>query len=229
MADRKEILGFLHYRTDLGDGVRTGIVFSDCTEACSKYCASYRFIPEHDFCEDFSEQKQYSANELIAYLLEERTMYYAGKLGISFLGKEPLRDPFFCADVAKGLKEAGIGLQIFTCGMCSMTAFELLDGLAESYVLRVFLPFFHDSKEVFDRGSQVRRVIEFFEKSSTPYRILIPVSTPVCNEDTQRFADYLLGLKKLRSVMIDFSNTKLSEEEIRRLKHIFLSRKIPLY
>ena len=84
MFGEKRIQGFLHYRTDLGDGVRTGVVFSDCSEPCEHICCSYHFLPEHEFCEDTLEQKRYTAEELILYLLEEKTMYYAAKLGVTF-------------------------------------------------------------------------------------------------------------------------------------------------
>ena len=76
MAEKKKIQGFLHYRTDLGDGVRTGVVFSGCTEDCAEICSPYRFLEEHGFCEDTAEKKEYTAEELLSYLLEEKTLYY---------------------------------------------------------------------------------------------------------------------------------------------------------
>ena len=44
MIEKTKISGFLHYRTDLGDGVRTGVVFSFCRENCSKICLPYDFL-----------------------------------------------------------------------------------------------------------------------------------------------------------------------------------------
>ena len=228
MLGKKKIQGFLHYRTDLGDGVRTGVVFGGCTEICHKHCDSFRFIPEHDFSEDTLEDTEYSPEELVKYLREEKVMYYARKVGVTFLGKEPLRDPFFCEEVAKGLHEAGIGLQIITCGMCSMTAFERLDGLVEMYILRVFPPFSPKNENfVFDRAIQAKQVICFLEARKTPYRLLIPVTSSISKSDTESFADYLLSLDMLKSVMLDFSDSSFSDEKKMEIKSIFLKRKIP--
>lgn len=230
MRIRKRIEGFLHYRTDLGDGIRTGVVFSDCSDECSAICSSYRFIDEHDFAEDTLERCEYSAEELVRYLLEEKTMYYSKKIGVTFLGKEPLRDPFFCREVACGLKKAGIGLQVYTCGMCSMTAFEQLDGLVELYVLRIFLPFDEKlSDSVFDRNKHVRQVLTFFENSHTPYRIMLilPDKCSVLHVDS--FAEFALQLNLLKSVILNFGERKWSDSRRREIKNCFLNRKIPLY
>lgn len=230
MPEKKKIEGFLHFRTDLGDGVRTGVVFSDCREDCGGFCSDFRFITEHGFAEDTLEQPEYSSEELLRYLLEEKTLYYAKKLGITFLGREPLRDPFFCTEVARGLREAGIGLQIYTCAMCSHTSFEMLDGLVELYVLRAFPPFFSDDlNAVFDRNEHLRQVVSFLEHRRTPYRILIPCSDTLSKSDTERFADYLQNLHSLKSVILDFSASVLTLDEQTELKKIFLYRKIPLY
>ena len=127
MIEKTKISGFLHYRTDLGDGVRTGVVFSSCRENCSKICLPYDFLPEHNFAQDTQEKNLYSEDEMIAYLLEEKTLCYTKKLGISFLGAEPLSDPFFCKSVAKTLREEGMDLQIHTCGMCSLASYDFMD------------------------------------------------------------------------------------------------------
>lgn len=219
MMAEKKIQGFLHYRTDLGDGVRTGVVFSDCTEPCSHVCSSFSFIPDHGFCGDTPEKNEYTSTELAKYLKEEKAMYYAKKLGITFLGREPLRDPFFCAEVAKELKENGIDLQIFTCGMCSTVAFEYLDGLVEKYVLRIFLPL----------EERMKRIVDFLETRETPYRIQLPVSESDSLSQAESFAEYALRLHSLKSVWIHFAAPGISDERQKAFRRIFLDRKIPLY
>ena len=93
MHVRKKIEGFLHYRNDLGDGVRSGVVFADCSEPCSRICSSFSFIPEHEFCDDTPERGEYTSSELVNYLKEEKAMCYAKELGITsnlFTEKNPL-------------------------------------------------------------------------------------------------------------------------------------------
>lgn len=229
MISKKRIKGFLHYRTNLGDGVRTGVVFSDCSEHCSEVCSSFHFLEEHDFCEDTAEQSEYSSEELVGYLKEEKALYYSREIGITFLGKEPLHDPFFCADVARGLKECGIGLQVYTCGMCSMSAFDVLDGLVQLYVLRVFLPMFDgNSSVVFNQSERLQRIVELFEKRGTSYRFLLIFSSGSVQE-AEKFAEFSEGLKYLKSIMLDFSPLKISEEDEKVFRSVFLKRKIPLY
>lgn len=226
MLVRKKIQGFLHYRTDLGDGVRTGVVFADCSEPCSKICSAFSFLPEHEFCDDTPETDEYTSQELIKYLKEEKAMYYAKELGISFLGKEPLRDPFFCAEVAGGLKEAGINLQVHTCGMCSTVAFEYLDGLVDQYLLRVFLQTsFHGESQ----NIRLCRIIDFLESKKTPYRILLPLFSFNSFSEVEAFAEAALHLRCLKSVLIEFTDLEISEDDRRAFRQIFLQRKIPLY
>lgn len=223
---RKKIQGFLHYRNDLGDGVRTGVVFFDCSESCEKFCSSYSFLSEHEFCDDTPEKTEYTSKELANYLKEEKVMYYAKELGVSFLGKEPLRNPFFCAEVAKDLKEEGIGLQIHTCGMCSTVAFEYLDGLLDQYLLRVFLPQTLGSES---QGTRIRQVIVFLEEHKTPYRIQLFLSPSSSLEEVESFAEEALGYRFLKSVLLSFSDSEISREDQSAFRKIFLQRKIPLY
>lgn len=227
---KKKIAGFLHYRTDLGDGTRTGVVFSDCVGACHKICCCHTFLSEHDFAEDSLEKESYSEEDLIGYLKEEKLLCYTKKLGITFLGQDPLSDPFYCKDVAKEIKEMGMTLQIFTCGMCPLSAFDLLDGFVELYILRLFsieetdssAHFLPDVKHTLD-------VIAFFEKRGYSYRIHIPVIKGVNDSSGEDLAEYISGLKCLKSVILDFKESGFDPEERKGFKENFLKRRIVLY
>ncbi len=227
---KRKIAGFLHYRTDLGDGTRTGVVFSDCILPCGKICLDYHFLPEHNFSEDSLEKSAYSEEELISYLKEEKTLCYTKNLGITFLGKEPLSDPFFCKDVAKGIKEAGMTLQIYTCGMCSESSFDLLDGLVDLYVLRLFFCERDPSKNIlFPEKEQSFRVIDFFEKRAYPYRLLIPVILGINENLGKEISEYIKTLKSVKSVILDFSKSGFSKEREDYFKSFFLENQIALY
>ena len=226
----KKISGFLHYRTDLGDGTRTGVVFSDCIGACHEYCGGQHFLEEHVFSEDSLEKNRYSESELISYLQEEKILCYTKKLGITFLGKDPLSDPFYCKDVAKGIKEAGMSLQIFTCGMCSLSAFDLLDGYVDLYVLRLFsLDKNLSNEHLFPSVEHTLDIIEFFEKRGYSYRLLIPVIRGVNDQSSLEFAEFLSKLSLLKSVILDFSKSDFSMNEIKEYKMPFFERKVTLY
>lgn len=222
MIEKTKVSGFLHYRTDLGDGVRTGVVFSFCRENCHNFCHSFSFLPEHPFTLDTAEQTLYSEEEMISYLREEKTLCYTKKLGISFLGAEPLQDPFFCKSVAKGIRGLGMDLQIYTCGMCSHIAYDLMDSLVDLYVLRLFSP---DDK----KASKAISALDLFEKRGYAYRVFIPVIAGENIADAERFSDLLVNRKSLKSVILDFSNSDFKMDEIKSYKESFLKKKIPLY
>ncbi len=227
---KKKIAGFLHYRTDLGDGTRTGVVFSDCVGACRNICCCHSFLPEHDFTDDSLEKELYSENELIEYLKEERMLCYTKKLGITFLGCDPLSDPFFCKDVARGIKEVGLSLQIYTCGMCPVTAFDLLDGFVDLYILRLFRVKPTDSSSTLIPDiKHTLDVISFLEKRATAYRIAIPVLKGINDLDGEELAEYISGLKCVKSVILDFQNSGFDEKKIKAYREIFLKRQIVLY
>ncbi len=227
---KKRIAGFLHYRTDLGDGTRTGVVFSDCVGACHQLCSCYSFLPEHDFTEDSLEKETYSEKELAAYLREEKMLCYTKNLGITFLGQEPLSDPFFCKDVAKEIKDMGMTLQIYTCGMCPSFAYDLLDGYVDLYILRLFSSEKDFSSDVF--LPDVRHTLEtisFLEKRAYPYRILIPVLKGINDHSGEELAAFISNLRYIKSVILDFKDSLFSDDEINHYKEIFLKKQIILY
>ncbi len=228
MIEKTFISGFLHYRTDLGDGVRTGVVFSFCHEKCEKICMPFRFLSQHSFTLDTPEKSRYSDEEMISYLKEEKTLCYTQKLGITFLGAEPLQDPFFCKSVAKGIKDEGMDLHVYTCGMCSHSAYDLMDSLVDLYVLRLFSP--HPSNDgLYPDPSHTLGALILFEKRGYPYRVQIPVLSGVNTDLSREFALLLSDKKYLKSVILDFSYSDLSKEDIAAYKASFLEEKIPLY
>ena len=228
MIEKTPVTGFLHYRTDLGDGVRTGVVFSFCREKCSDYCRNFHFLPEHFFGADTQEKSRYSEEEMIAYLREEKTLCYTKKLGITFLGAEPLQDPFFCKSVAKGLKEDKMDLQIYTCGMCSLSAYDVMDDLVDLYVLRLFtLAPFEDYS--FPDPKFALSALDHFERRGYSYRVQIPVISGVNTHFSHDFAQFLGDKKHLKSVILDFTNSGLKAEEISAYKEAFLTKGTILY
>ena len=228
MIEKTPIAGFLHYRTDLGDGVRTGVVFSFCREQCGRFCKNFQFLSEHSFSLDTQEKSRYSEEEMISYLREEKTLCYTQKLGITFLGAEPLQDPFFCKNVAKALKEMDMNFNIYTCGMCSLSAYDVMDDLVDLYVLRFLSPV-PDPNGNYPDPKFPLGALSHFEKRGYPYRVLIPVTAGVNTQHAKEFAQLLSNKEKLKSVILDFSLSALSPEEISDYKNAFLKEQIVIY
>lgn len=229
--DRKiRIKGFLHFRDDLGEGTRTGVVFSSCRGNCGKCCAPFSFLPEHPFAEDTAEKDYYTAEELVEYLKEEKVLSYTRPLGITFLGKEPLSDPDFCHLVGYGIEKAGMNLEIYTCADVPQYVFEKLFGICRMYVVRFFSL---DSKKhrpypEFD-PERVKENIAFLNRKKIPFRLLIPVLKGVNLNEAAKLAEFAASFSDLKSVILDFSLSFLSEEEIKAYRDEFLKRGVVLY
>ena len=230
MVERKTIVGFLHYRTDLGDGVRTGVYFSSCHGICQNVCMPHAFPREHSFFGDTEERHTYSASELVEYLVEEKVRYNAKPIGISFLGKEPLSDPFFCREVALGIKESEMNLHIHTCGTCPDFAFDMLFGIADLFVFQLFSPmpnlFF--PFESYSYQNVLEKLYDL-DRKNFPYRLKIPVIETVNTGAAGAFAGLIHTLKNVKSVILDFNNSGFTLEEQTRYRDVFRDRDIILY
>ncbi len=230
MADRKRILGFLHFRTDLGDGTRSGVYFDSCSGNCHRSCTPSVFLKEHQFCGDTPERNEYTEDELIAYLLEEKKWCYTKKLGISFLGKEPLADPLFCYHVGEGIKRAGMDLQIWTCATCDQTAFDQVRSVTDLFVVNFFTPVpgLHRPFCGFSYNAVLERIY-YLDRKAFPYRVRIPILPGINHSSPTALIAFLNSLKNMKSVILDFSHSGFSSEEIKNFRNRFLEKGIILY
>lgn len=226
----KQILTFEHFRTDLGDGVRTGVYFNLCSGRCNGLCSPCKMIKEHPFGEDTKEADLYSADLLAEYLREEKIWYYKAPLGITFLGKNPLSDPHFCFEVGRKLKENDMSLYIVTCGNHDAFAFDLVSGVCDLFCFRFFSPIPGVNKKIF--GPDFERVLDnlyYLDRSNYPYRILIPLLPGINDTSPVAMASFVENFKNKKSVILDFSHVSFSEEEKLRWRRTFLERNIVLY
>jgi pyruvate-formate lyase-activating enzyme len=226
----KQILGMLHYRTDLGDGMRSAIYFNTCYGTCGSSCVPHRFLREHPFGEDTLEKKFYTAEELIEYLREEKVLCNTKKLGISFLGREPLADPDFCYDLAMGVKDLEMDLCIETCGNISQWIYDKFYGVADLFLFNYFTPVpgrFHP----FDGYSHQRawENLCYLDHKNFPYRLRIFVLEGINADSASPLMLIARSLKNVKSVILDFSNSGLNEEEIAAFRSVFLKNGVVLY
>ncbi|MBR2615356.1 MAG: hypothetical protein IKC69_01615 [Clostridia bacterium] len=228
---KKRILGFAHYRTDLGDGVRTGVYFGSCSGNCSYVCLPSRFPREHFFLEEEPlEALFYTEEELSNYLLREKLMYYSKHIGVSFLGKEPLCDSSYCRRVAVALKKAGISLHVWSCGLASRGDYSALFGLCDLFVIRLFSPITPRHKPFPDFSAEtVLDTLRFLNAKKAPFRIYIPVLKGVNEDSAGALSAVIEPLDALKSVILDFSRSTLSEDEKRIFKDSFKKKGIVLY
>lgn len=232
MEERRLIYGFSHYRTDLGDGIRTGIYFGRCGGMCTNVCMARQELKEHDFGGDSKEQKLYTVSELLEYLREEKILFPAKPLGISFLGMEPLHDYRFCEALGYGISKMGMSLQITTCGLCNPLNYLSLRAFCELFYFRMFapLPSLYRPFPEFSFDHVWGNLI-YLEKRKIPYRLLIPVIKDV--NSSVNVADAFGGiasmLKSMKSVVLDFNKSGFTEEQKAEYRHEFLKHDVILY
>ncbi len=228
--EKRRILGFLHYTTELGDGMRSAVVMDSCLGNCSHLCAPYRFVKEHSFGEDLLEKNQYSAKELVSYLKEEKLLCYTKPLGITILGKEPLADPLYCREVALGIRGLGMNLHLHTCLHCDQTAFDLLYGLVDLFCINFFTPIPGRHRPFkgysYDR---VRENLSYLDRKGFPYRLRVFVVKGVNDDSAVAIMQFVKALISMKSLILDFTHSGLNEEEKRRYRSVFLSEGIILY
>ena len=105
--------------------------------------------------------KEYTVDELIEIVLEDRD-FYTGGGGVTFSGGEALLQADFVASAAARLKSLGIGVAVDTCGAVDYSAFEK--------VIRYTDFFLYDIKSLNDEmhrrfiGKSNKQILENFEK-----------------------------------------------------------------
>lgn len=230
MAAERKLFRFLHFRTDLGDGIRTGVFFHNCSHNCSRFCLPNQFLRQRSFEGAPAEALFYTEEELIRYLQEEKVLCYTKKLGISFMGCEPLADPLFCYRVACGVKENSMDLQIHTCTTTSETGFDMLYGLADLFIVNLF-SFVNFGNKPYPEYSadEVLARIRYLDDRGFPYRLRIPVIREINGKQSVVLSDFASKLKCVKSVILDFSLSDLTEEEKAEYRFAFQKRDVILY
>jgi len=136
MEAEQRILGFCHYRTDLGDGTRTGVVFSGCSGKCHNVCTPELLPSVRPFVEDTPEKEIYTVSSLFHYLREEQVLCYTKRLGITLMGREPLIASQFCLELARRIQEEKMDLNVWTCGAVSTQVFREMKRYCSLFVYR---------------------------------------------------------------------------------------------
>lgn len=224
------IKGFLHFRTDIGDGVRSAILFHHCHGNCLQTCLPFPSLAEHGYGEDTEEKTSYTVEELKAYLTEEKLWHSSGPLGINFMGAEPLRELSLCYELARHVKTMGMHLQVETCGHISADALERMRPLTDLFVFRLFspIPRLHRPFRGFSYEI-VRNRMYFLDQKRYPYRIQIPVVAGLNHHAAGAFATVIKELRCCKSVILDFRHSGMKEAEITEYRNAFKKHGIPLY
>lgn len=226
---RVRIKGFLHYRLDLGEGMQTAVFFDQCSRKCRSFCTG-NFLAEHAVGIDEAEKESYTADELIAYLMEEQKWCASRKLIIRFTGGEPLKDPWYCVHVAKAIKEAGMKVIFRTCGDILPQHYYVVQPYTDLFIFDMITMIPCDHKRL--TGFSFQRALDclyYLDSNRLPYRLRIRILPGVNDTSAQVFAAFCERLDNVMSVILDFSTSGMGKEQIRAYRDEFKKRGIILY
>lgn len=228
-AKKRRINGFLHYRWGLGEGMQSAVYFDLCQQKCKRMCAGH-FIKEHPVGIDEPEKEWYTADELIEYLLNEQKFCASAKLSILFTGGEPLKDVWYCVHVARAVKEHGMGVLFRTCGNLSPDNYYIVSSYTDLFIFDLFTMIPSDHKKI--TGFYLDRSLDalyYLDRNRFPYRLRIRILPGISEKEPIPFAAFCKTLKNVKSVILDFNDSGLSQDKIRAYRDCFLEQGITLY
>ncbi len=219
---KKEVIaGILRYRDDLGQGVRSGVVFSGCPGKCGDLCRP-AYMPE-------KTKMLLTAEELFRKLCEEDRDYLSRRVNVTLLGHDPTLFPDFCLELLALLSGAGYETDVFSC---------LLGGKETVLSMGKYVHLFTFTVPSLSRvqfRSLTRRdpgkaleTLRAADGAGLPYRLRFPV-LPGRNDDPESLAIFASFFKSCKSVILDFSRAPFSAEEIAAFRQPFFRRGIVLY
>jgi pyruvate formate lyase activating enzyme len=120
--------------------------------------------------------REWSVEEAVAAVVEDRTFYEQSGGGCTFSGGEPLLQAEFCAAVAGGLREEGISCAIDTCGAVPGTKFATV--LPQVDLFLYDLKHMDDARHREGTGASNRLVLENLRRlaeAGKDYEIRLPL------------------------------------------------------
>ena len=222
MEKKASVKGFLHYRDDIGEGVRTGVVFSGCPGRCDGNCISYPALK-------LERHLLLTARELVELLKAEDHDYVSRKVQVTLMGHDPTLHCDFCAELLKLLEAEGFQTDLYSCLLGGREAILVLAPYVHLFTFT--LPSldkrrFHTlTRFSFDTALDALRTAD---ERKIPYRLRFPI-LPGEHWDPDSIRIFSSFFRSCKSVILDFSRSGLSPEEIERFRQPFFKRGIVLY
>ncbi len=168
--------------------INGGLVFhrSKCTDclACTQVCPTAARVPSG---------QQITAGALVAKLLEDRP-FYTPEGGVTLSGGEPLLQAEFAAEAAKMLHDAGVRVNLDTCGAAETSAFERILPYIDVFLFDIKAIDEALHKKLTGSGNrQILANLEYLLQRNATVEIRYPY-VPGCNDrEAGKIAAYLKG------------------------------------
>lgn len=147
--------------------------------------------------------KEYSVEELLPLLLQDKEFYDNSGGGVTLSGGECLLYADFCAALLKALKANGVHTAVDTCGMVSKTALDK--------VLPYTDAFLYDVKALSETvhktctghtNEQILDNLLYLDKKGAVLEIRIPYVPNLNDGEMEKIGDFLSGLRGLTKVRV---------------------------
>lgn len=164
--------------------------------------------------------KEYSVQELLPLLLEDKAFYETSGGGVTVSGGECLLYADFCAELLKKLKENGVNTAVDTCGFISKTALEKVLPYTDTFLYDIKA--FDESVHINCTGysnAQILKNLKFLDESGAKIEIRVPYVPNLNDSQIEKIGKFLSGLKNITKVRVlpyhNYAGSKYDSLEIK--------------
>lgn len=172
--------------------------------------------------------KEYSADELLPILIEDKDFYDNSGGGVTLSGGECLIHADFCEDLLKKLKEENINTAVDTCGFVSKKAFDKVMPYTDVFLYDIKA--FDEDVHIKCTGKSNKIILEnlkYLDECGKKIEIRIPYVPEYNSAEINKIFDFLKTLKNIVKIrVLPYHNYAASKYEALSLKNT-LPEKLP--
>lgn len=172
--------------------------------------------------------REYTAEELLPLLLEDRDFYDNSGGGVTISGGECLLHADFCAELLKALKKENIHTAVDTCGFISREALDTVMPYTDIFLYD--MKAFDEDIHIKCTGQSNKRILDnlgYLDKKGMKIEIRIPYVPNYNSEEINKIFDFLKSLKNIWKIrVLAYHNYAASKYKALSLENT-LPKKVP--
>jgi len=147
--------------------------------------------------------REYTIEELLPLLLEDRDFYATSGGGVTLSGGECLMQVDFCAEILKILKGEGINTAVDTCGYVPRDSIDKV--LPYTDIFLYDLKAYDEDVHIRCTGKPNRLILDnlrYIDSAGKPFEIRIPYVPGYNSDQIDKLAEFISGLKCVTKVKV---------------------------
>lgn len=164
--------------------------------------------------------KEYSVQELLPLLLEDKDFYKTSGGGVTLSGGECLLYADFCTELLKKLKENGVNTAVDTSGFVSKTALQKVLPFVDVFLYDIKA--YDESVHIKCTGYSNKQILEnlkFLDESGAKIEIRVPYVPNLNDNQIEKIGEFLSKLKNITKVRVlpyhNYAGSKYDSLEIK--------------